>query len=251
MKLSVIVPVYNEERTIASLLDRLMQVRHPDWQIIVVDDGSTDRSQEILLDKSKQMAFELILKCQNEGKTSAILCGLEVSHGDWILVQDADLEYEPEDVHRLISVLDSSQSVVYGRRSSYWCKPSRWLFAAGVLGIDLALWTVYGRFVRDHATCYKLLPKSLVKSLDLRSLGFEGCVEITAKIMRLQIDIRQISIHYYPRSPKEGKKLTAMHGLKALCAVWRWRNWEPQVSSTIRNESKSKVVTSIDSQRTI
>jgi dolichol-phosphate mannosyltransferase len=250
MKLSVIVPAFNEEQTIAILLQRLMQVRQLDWQIIVVDDGSTDRTREILQEESKRMDFDLILRDQNQGKTATVLAGLEVSTGDWILIQDADLEYEPADIDRLISVASSSLSVVYGRRPSYWGKPSRWLFATGVLGIDIALWLVYGRFVRDHATCYKLLPRSIIKSLDLQSTGFEGCVEITAKIMKLQIPIQQISIRYHPRSTKEGKKLTAIHGLKALRTLWQWRHWKPLGNLHVCNESNTRVVNSLDSQQT-
>ena len=133
MKLSVIVPAFNEEQTIAILLQRLRQVRQSDWQIIVVDDGSTDRTREILREESKRMDFDLLLRDQNQGKTAAVLAGLEISTGDGILIQDADLEYEPADIDRLISVASSSLSVVYGRRPSYWSKPSRWLFATGVL----------------------------------------------------------------------------------------------------------------------
>jgi dolichol-phosphate mannosyltransferase len=250
MKLSVIVPAFNEEQTIAILLQRLRQVRQSDWQIIVVDDGSTDRTREILQEESNRMDFHLILQDKNEGKTAAVLAGLEVSTGEWVLIQDADLEYEPADISRLISAVASPQSVVYGRRPSYWSKPSRWLFASGVLGIDIALWLVYGRFVRDHATCYKLLPRSLMKSLDLQSTGFEGCVEITAKIMKLRISIQQIPIHYQPRTTKEGKKLTAMHGPKALRALWQWRHWKPLGNLHVCDEFNTRVVKSLDSQQT-
>lgn len=227
MKLSVIVPAYNEERSIKLLLQRLMQIRQPDWQILVVDDGSKDGTRAILHEAATRMEFDLILRDQNGGKTAAVRSGLDAAVGDWVLFQDADLEYEPEDIVRLLAAADNSTSVVYGRRPSYWNKPFRWLFASGVLFIDIAFWIVYGRFVRDHATCYKLLPRELITSFDLQSTGFEGCVEITAKLMKSKIPIQQIPISYQPRSSREGKKLTAMYGVRALRSLLSWRKWEP------------------------
>ncbi|XZE18152.1 glycosyltransferase family 2 protein [Pirellulaceae bacterium SH449] len=249
MKLSVIVPAFNEERTICLLLERLMQVRQPDWQIIVVDDGSTDGTRGILQDAANRMKFEFILREQNGGKTAAVRSGLDAAVGNWVLFQDADLEYEPEDIVRLLAAAEDSASVVYGRRPSYWNKPSRWLFASGVLFIDIAFWIVYRRFVRDHATCYKLLPRQLMTSFNLQSTGFEGCVEITAKLMKSGIQIQQIPIEYHPRSSKEGKKLTAMHGPKALHTLWKWRRWKPGGKVDGRIVSHSLVGVRSESQR--
>ena len=110
---------------------------------------------------------------------------------------------------------------------SLWHRPSRWVLASGVLLIDVALLMVYGRWVRDHATCYKVLPISTLRGLSLESTGFEGCVEITAKLMRANIPIYQLPITYAPRSASEGKKLTWRYGWTALMAVWRWRHWSP------------------------
>lgn len=241
-KLSVIVPAYNEERSIELLLQRLMQIRQPDWQILVVDDGSTDATRAILHEAATRMEFDLILRDQNGGKTAAVRSGLDASVGEWVLFQDADLEYEPEDIVRLLAAADNSTMVVYGRRPSYWNKPSRWLFASGVLFIDIAFWIVYGRFVRDHATCYKLLPRALITSFDLQSTGFEGCVEITAKLMKSKIPIQQIPIEYHPRSSKEGKKLTALYGFRALRSLVSWRKWEPDKTLESKRETVSQAL---------
>jgi glycosyltransferase involved in cell wall biosynthesis len=188
------------------------------------------------------MEFDLILRDQNGGKTAAVRSGLDAAVGDWVLFQDADLEYDPSDIVRLMAAVENATSVVYGRRPSYWNKPSRWLFASGVLMIDLAFWIVYGRFVRDHATCYKLLPRALMTSFDLQSTGFEGCVEITAKLMKSRIPIQQIPISYQPRSSQEGKKLTAMYGVRALRSLLSWRKWKPDRSAISNRDTENDLV---------
>jgi dolichol-phosphate mannosyltransferase len=229
MRLTIIVPAYNEELTIAAILQRLNEVKQPDWQVIAVDDGSRDKTRDILQVSCKELGFDLILREKNGGKTAAVRSGLDAACGDWVLFQDADLEYDPADIVRLLNATTGADSVVYGKRPSYWNKPSRWLFASGVLGIDLSFLAVYRQFVRDHATCYKLVPRHILQSFDLTSTGFEGCVEITAKLMRARIPIIQIPISYHPRSAKAGKKLTAVYGFEALRSVFKWRNWNPPV----------------------
>ena len=99
-------------------------------------------------------------------------------------------------------------------------------FASGVLGVDMLLWYHYGGWVRDHATCYKLMPTKLLRSLDLSSSGFEGCIEITAKLMRMKIPIKQVDITYHPRSVQEGKKLTISYAREAWRAVHQFRCWK-------------------------
>ncbi len=116
---------------------------------------------------------------------------------------------------------------MYGRRTGCWPKRSRCLLVGGVLGIDLAIWLVHGRFVRDHATCYKLLRRETLQRFELQSTGFEGCAGITCKLMRSGIPILQVPISYHPRTSDEGKKLTASDGWEVLKSVWRWRAWSP------------------------
>jgi glycosyltransferase involved in cell wall biosynthesis len=167
----------------------------------------------------------------NSGKTAAVREGLAIAEGDWVIVQDADLEYSPGEISDLLDAAESSGAkAVYGRRPSHWSKPSRWLFVAGVLGVDLAIFVLNRGWVRDHATCYKLVDRELLRRMRLESTGFEGCVEITAKLMRMGIPIRQIPIQYEPRTHSDGKKLTADYGLVALKTAWKYRHWKPDSS---------------------
>lgn len=215
----------------AELLNALHAAARGDWQVIVVDDGSSDGTIEVLQRECPRLKFELIFRPENGGKSAAVRDGLAASRGEYVLVQDADLEYDPRDISGLLAAIQQPGDVIYGRRPSCWIRPSRWLFASGVLFIDLALLVVYRRFIRDHATCYKLLPRRTLESFKLESTGFEGCIEITAKLMRSQIPIYQIPIRYSPRTKVAGKKLTFAYGLRALRSVWRWRNWSPREES--------------------
>lgn len=228
--LSVIVPVFNESRTIRLVIERLLALTYCSFELIIVDDGSTDETPRIL-GELHNTRVSVILKKLNEGKTSAVRAGLAVAKGKWVLVQDADLEYDPGDIQLLLSRASDAIPVVYGCRPSCWQKPSRWLFAAGVLLIDVCMFCVYRRWIRDHATCYKLVPRNIMHALQLQSTGFEGCIEITAKLMRSGIPIAQVPISYRPRTFSEGKKLTASYGLIALANVLRWRNWSPATES--------------------
>ena len=228
MQLSIIIPVFNERNTVAKVLERLSNSGCNDCEWMVVDDGSTDGTTEVLK-QCVPASAKLLLKSKNEGKSAAVRNALELATGDWVIVQDADLEYDPADIPKLLKKgieCDGMNVAVYGRRPSCWNRPSRWLFASGVLFIDLALLFVYRRWVRDHATCYKLVPRKWLNAFELEASGFEGCVEITAKLMRSGIPIHQIPISYSPRRMDEGKKLTAAYGLTALRAVWKYRNWK-------------------------
>ena len=226
MKLTIIIPVYNERATIVQVIERLQQSGCQSYEWIFVDDGSTDGTTQLLREHVPSHQ-KLIVQATNQGKSASVRAGIEQATGEWIIVQDADLEYNPVEIPRLLDVADSSATqpiAVYGRRPSYWQSPSRWIFALGVFGIDLAMLVVYRRWVRDHATCYKLVPRRLLQSFDLQATGFEGCVEITAKLMRSGTCIIQIPIGYVPRKVCEGKKLTMGYGWTALRSVWRYRN---------------------------
>lgn len=227
--------MFNERDTVAQVLERLSTSGCNDCEWIVVDDGSTDGTTEVLK-QCVPVSAKLLLKPMNEGKSAAVRSALEIASGEWVIVQDADLEYDPADIPRLLKkgIESGGMNVaVYGRRPSCWNRPSRWLFASGVLLIDLALLVVYRRWVRDHATCYKLVPRKWLVAFELEASGFEGCVEITAKLMRSGIPIQQIPISYSPRRTDEGKKLTAAYGLTALRAVWNYRNWTLSTKSQV------------------
>jgi glycosyltransferase involved in cell wall biosynthesis len=224
--LSVIVPCFNEAGTIEMLLNRTVEASRGDWQVIVIDDGSTDGSAE-LIDGVKSTSIRVLHRPTNGGKSAAVRDGLALVTTPWVIVQDADLEYDPADIGRLLETAVATGDPVYGTRPSCWSRPSRWILASGVLFIDVMLWLAYGKWIRDHATCYKLVPTRMLSEFDLQSTGFEGCVEITAKLMRSGTRIRSAPISYHPRSAREGKKLTWRYGWTALVAVWRYRHWQP------------------------
>jgi hypothetical protein len=227
MKLSIIIPVYNEHRTVVQLIQRLHDSGCGSYEWIFVDDGSTDGSVELLKEHVPSHQ-KIILLDVNAGKTAAVRAGLEHATGQWTIVQDADLEYQPWIIPTMLEVtqlLGVHPIAVYGRRPSYWFNPKRWIFASGVLGVDVLLWWYYGGWVRDHATCYKLMPTELLRSLELTSSGFDGCIEITAKLMTLKVPIKQVAIPYSPRGADEGKKLTLAYALEAWKAVLRYRSW--------------------------
>jgi dolichol-phosphate mannosyltransferase len=226
MKLSIVIPVYNERRTIVPLIERLKKSGCAEYEWIFVDDGSTDGSVELLQAHVPSDKI-LLLQSKNGGKTAAVRAGIECATGEWLIVQDADLEYDPSAIPTLLEKAQRSNHVpvaVYGLRPSYWWNPRRWFFASGVLGVDVMLWWYYGRWVRDHATCYKLIPTDLLRSLAISSNGFEGCIEITAKLMRRKIPIEQVPITYEPRSASEGKKLNAGYAREAWKAIQRYRH---------------------------
>lgn len=230
MKLTIIIPVYNECATIVQLIERLKHSGVAGFEWIFVDDGSTDGTTN-LLRENVPSDQKLIIQPTNQGKSAAVRAGLLEAAGEWIIIQDADLEYDPSEIPRLLAraIASTTQPVaVYGRRPSYWHRPSRWVFALGVLGIDIAFLVVYRHWIRDHASCYKLVPRELLQSFDLQASGFEGCVEITAKLMLTRTPILSVPIGYVPRKTTEGKKLTMSYGFTALKALWDYRKWKPK-----------------------
>ena len=226
--LTVIVPFFNEAATLGQTVARLLSSVPADAQVVVVDDGSTD-------DGAAQLGrfgdtVERLKFAANRGKTAAVRAALAQARGKYIIVQDADSEYDPADIPMLLQQAETSAArtgvpvAVFGRRPSYWHDPRRWLFAGGVLAIDLLLAVCHRRFLRDHATCYKLLDRQTMVRLDLSSSGFEGCVEITSKLFRRGVPVAQVPISYRPRSIRQGKKLAPAYFLRAVSAVWRWRS---------------------------
>jgi len=225
MKLSIIIPVFNENSTIVKLIERLSISGCADFEWIFDDDGSSDGSTE-LLRAHVPVNQKLIIRPSNNGKISAVRVGIESATGDWVIIQDADLEYDPVQIPVLLAAAEKSavQPVaVYGQRPSCWQNPKRWIFAMGVLGVDIAIYWVHGGWVRDHATCYKFIPTDTLRSFQLSSSGFEGCIEITSKLLQCGIPIVRIPIAYKPRSRMEGKKLSWTYGWTALRSVWKFR----------------------------
>jgi glycosyltransferase involved in cell wall biosynthesis len=225
--LSVIVPVYNEERTVADLLQRVVDSPYPfpQKEVIVVDDGSRDRTG-LLVDQWMQTpGFSVLHHRENRGKGAAVRTGLAVARGRVVLIQDADLEYDPGDYSRLVEpILRGQAEVVYGSR---YLSPQRRLpwsrFRLAVALLNSAVWLLYGQRLTDEATCYKALRRDLVPLLDLRAERFELCPEITAKVCRLGLPILEVPVSYRPRTVREGKKIGWRDALTAFATLARWR----------------------------
>ncbi len=227
MKLSIIVPVFNEEATLEEIIERVRETPL-EKEIIAVDDGSSDNSIKILekMEQDFGSDFKFVKHEKNRGKGAAIRTGLDVANGDLILIQDADLEYDPKEYPQLIKpFLDDSQiEVVYGSRILLKgnARSSFTFYWGGRLlsGITNLL---YGSQITDEPTCYKVFKTKLLKSLDLCSEGFEFCPEVTAKILRRKIPIHEIPISYRPRSLEEGKKIQWKDGLIAIWVLIKYR----------------------------
>ncbi|MCL4867387.1 MAG: glycosyltransferase family 2 protein [Anaerolineae bacterium] len=222
MLLTVIIPVYNEASTLAELIRRVHAVDVPK-EILVVDDGS-DEATKRLLDQSIAENVTLITHPHNMGKGTAIRTGLAQAKGDVVIIQDADLEYYPSDYVKLIMTYQQQQArVVYGVRDlSRRSKVMRWGNRAMTWMTNL----LYGVRLHDMETCYKLIDRRLMQSLDLQSRRFEIEAEITAKIIRSGAKIYEAPIQYDHR--EEGKKLTPWDGLPTVQALLRYRFWRPQ-----------------------
>ena len=221
MRLTVIIPIYNEASTLATLLDRVRAVEI-EKEIIVVDDGSDQATKEEL---AQAVADDVILltHAENRGKGTAIRTALAQASGDAVIIQDADLEYFPEDYANLVTVyVDNDASAVYGVRDlSHRSRLMRW----GNQAMTLATNVLYGQNLKDMETCYKLIDRELLQSLELQSRRFEIEAEITAKLLRSGVAILEAPIRYEHR--EEGKKLTPMDGLPTLGKLISNRAWRP------------------------
>jgi len=227
-KLSIIIPVYNEEKTIAEVINRVLKVplSNIKKELIIVDDFSTDKTREAL-DKIKSNSIKIFYHQKNMGKGSAIRTALRHATGDIILIQDADLEYSPEDYPKLISpILDKKTKVVYGTRLSYIKEHKRnmyWLHYFGNWVLTLITNLLFNSRLTDMETCYKIFTKGVIENIRLRSKRFDFEPEITAKILKTGNKIYEIPISFQARNFDEGKKITWRDGIKALYYLVKYR----------------------------
>ena len=227
--LSVIVPVYNERNTVAEILRRMRSVDLPvDLEVVVVDDGSTDGTDKVLA-ALEDSTVRLVRHAANRGKAAAVRTGLEHARGQLVLIQDADLEYDPEDRPRLLDpVLKGKARVVYGSRfrGERMTMPlQRWVSNRA---LAMATSLIYNRTVSDVETCYKLFDRSVLDRLRLESERFEIEAELTAKVLRLGYGIYEVPISFAGRAPAEGKKFTGRDSLRSLRALVRYRFSPPE-----------------------
>jgi len=227
MTLSIIIPVFNEKKTITEILRKVEKVDLSEFgfekEIIIVDDGSTDSTKDVL--KNLERKYKIVYHSENKGKGTAIRTGIQYVSGDYVVIQDADLEYDPEDYKKLLDcAIKNKAKVVYGsRRLGSGGKYSHWSYYLGGIFLNWATNVICGANISDESTCYKLFKTDFLKSIPLESKRFEFCPEVTAKIARRGVKIYEVPIHYYPRHINEGKKIKWTDGMVALWALIKYR----------------------------
>ena len=228
MLVSIIIPVYNEKISIKKILLKINNNKKINKEIIIVDDYSTDGTIDIL-QKNKKLYSKIIFLNKNYGKGYALRKGFAIAKGDIILIQDADLEYDPKDYNKLISpIISLNKKVVYGSRvlpGGFRKRPRK---------IDTIIRMIANYFLTflsnllnnqkltDAHTCYKVFKSDLLKKIKLEENGFNFCPEFTAKISRLGIKILEVPINYNGRTHDEGKKIYFMDGLRAITAILKY-----------------------------
>ena len=218
---SVIIPVYNEVNSIKELL-RQVQLSPVEKEIILVDDGSTDGTREELAEVAQAPNITVIFHEGNQGKGAAIRTGLGYARGEYVIIQDSDLEYDPQDYPALLQPLCFAEAnVVYGVRPDRPERGLRYYFGAKFLTLLANL--LYGCDIKDEATCYKAFRHSVLKRIDLKSRRFEFCPEVTAKLSRVGEKIWEVPISYTPRTVQEGKKIRWTDGWTSIWTLVRYR----------------------------
>jgi glycosyltransferase involved in cell wall biosynthesis len=223
--LSIIVPVYNEARTVGAVLDRLQTISLPlDREVLVVNDGSTDDTREVLERYGSPPGVHVIHAAQNAGKGSAIRIGLAVAGGDIVAIQDADLELDPAQLADLVGpILDGRADVVYGSRFLAGRPDAPWLTIAANRFLTGVTNVLYGSRVTDMETCYKVMRTGVARSLGLAANRFDIEPEITAKLLRRGHRIVELPVRFEPRSRAAGKKIGWRDGITAIGVLVRHR----------------------------
>ncbi len=225
--LSIVIPAYNEERFIGTLLD---QVRAVDLEplgvakeIVVVDDCSRDRTAEIAAQHDGVRVHRMPV---NSGKGRAVRAGIELATGDYLIIQDADLEYDPQDYAPMVrAILEGRADVVYGSRylGRGRHRGQSWPAYVGGRSLSLVMLLTTGHYLTDTVTALKLFPRKLLPDLRLETSGFETDHEITAKVLARGLRIVEVPVRYYPRSKAEGKKIGLRDWFIGARTFWRYR----------------------------
>lgn len=225
-KVSIIIPVYNEKDTLKLLLEK---VENADFcgiekEIIITDDASTDGTTDII--KEFEGKYKVLFHSKNQGKGAAIRTSLKEATGDFVVIQDADLEYSPEDYNKLLPLLINNEAdVVYGSRFINTENSENFIFKNKLANKFLTLLTnvLYGCAISDMETCYKAFKKEIIQSIEIKSDRFDFEPEITAKLMKKKAKIKEVAISYNGRAHSEGKKINWKDGLHAIFTLIKYK----------------------------
>ncbi len=221
-KLTVVIPVYNERGTVMTVLEKVKSLP-VSKEIIVIDNLSTDGTRE-LLETISDPEIRVVLQSKNLGKGTSVKLGFAMAKGEWVIIQDADLEYEPSDILRLLEHAEKTGEVaVFGSRLLTGNPQGMLAFYIGRVVLNLIFRLLFGARTTDVATCYKLVRSDISKRLRLRCSGFDLDFELASALRRLGYNIAEVPITYRPRTIAEGKKIRPMDGIKAIATMLRVR----------------------------
>ena len=225
MKLSILMPVYNERATLASAIKEVLNVDFPcEMELVVVDDGSTDGTRDLYQSLGDDQRVKVHLHERNQGKGAAIRTAATVATGDYVIMCDADLEYTPAEIPSLLAPVIAGQAeVVYGTRMFGSHNAYSYAYVLGNKGVTTFANVLFNCYLSDLETCFKLIPAALYRELGIRETGFGMEAEVTGKLLRRGIRPYEVPISYTARSREAGKKLTGRDGVEALWILLRER----------------------------
>ncbi len=222
--LSIIIPCYNERDNVEAIVKKILETPIKNKEIIVVDDKSTDGTKEILEKNVRPLVSKIVYHEQNGGKGAALKTGFAHATGDIVIIQDADLEYDPMEYELVVKpILSGEADVVYGSR--FLNNKAKGYFVNRLANKFLTqLSNIFTRLhLTDMETCYKTFKREIIQAIDIEEKRFGFEPEITAKLARRKIRIKEVPISYYPRTMEEGKKIGFKDGLRAIYCIWKYR----------------------------
>jgi glycosyltransferase involved in cell wall biosynthesis len=225
-ELSILMPVYNEEATIERAIERVLaaDVGTDSYELVVVDDGSTDRTRKLLAGREWPEQVRIIHAAENRGKGKAIRTALDEAGGTYAVILDADLEYDPNDLRELlVPVRDRVADAAFGTRAFRAHSAYSFWYVMGNRFLSMATNVIFNTWITDVYTCFKLMPTELMRSLSLRENGFTIEAEITGRLLRAGARIHEVPITYVARRREEGKKIRPSDGLRGLMTLLRIR----------------------------
>ena len=229
MKITVIIPVFNELKTVRTIIDKILNLKDLDIQIILVDDFSTDGTRELIENELSKKVDKVLFHSSNKGKGSAIISAKKFIKGNIVIIQDGDLEYDPKDYYQLIKpILDNSYKIVYGSRVLGKGRYRTNKFTSLFRIFCNHILTIISNFINsqnltDAHTCYKVFKSEVFNEIILEENGFNFCPEITTKVSNLGIKIFEVPINYNGRTHKEGKKIKFIDGFEAILTIIKYK----------------------------